>query len=302
MASEGNLTSIRSAIALAEAAAPALSQLIETSSGREWYAELPGLIDAARRRWSLDVGPPFPDGSLSFVAPATTSTGDAAVLKVGWPHREADHEPAALRHWAGNGAARLLDEAPGTMLIERCVPGQKLTGRPHGEVLAVLADLLPRLWISADGPYHCVRDEARRWASNLEESWRRAGTPFERELIDDATARLRALARTAGETVLVHQDLHGGNVLSAARMPWLVIDPKPLLGEREFAVASIVRAPEFGHSPGSMWARLDDLVSALGLDRDRTIGWTIGHTLAWAFDGGRVHPAHLDVVRWLRAG
>lgn len=47
--------------------------------------------------------------------------------------------------------------------------------------------------------------------------------------------------------VLLHQDLHADNVLRAGREPWLVIDPKPLTGEREFGVAPIVRSFELGH-------------------------------------------------------
>ena len=48
--------------------------------------------------------------------------------------------------------------------------------------------------------------------------------------------------------MLVNQDLHADNILSATREPWLVIDPKPLAGEREFGVAAIVRGGELGHS------------------------------------------------------
>ena len=44
-----------------------------------------------------------------------------------------------------------------------------------------------------------------------------------------------------GEPVVLHQDLHGGNVLRAQREPWLAIDPKPLVGEREFDTASFLR-------------------------------------------------------------
>jgi streptomycin 6-kinase len=39
-------------------------------------------------------------------------------------------------------------------------------------------------------------------------------------------------------------------------------------------------------------------VSELGLDRDRARGWTIGQTIAWAFDGEH-RGAHADVARWL---
>ena len=46
---------------------------------------------------------PFVDGSASLVLPA----GDA-VLKIQWPHRESEHEAAALELWDGDGAVRLL--------------------------------------------------------------------------------------------------------------------------------------------------------------------------------------------------
>src|SRR5205807_836745 len=78
----------------------------------------------------------------------------------------------------------------------------------------------------------------------------------------------RELAATQGELVLVHQDLHGDNVLAAQREPWLVIDPKPLAAEREFAVAPIVRSDELGHSKREALHRLDRLCADLALDRD----------------------------------
>ena len=86
-----------------------------------------------------------------------------------------------------------------------------------------------------------LADEALWWIDYLPAEWERAGKPFERELLDAAIARLGELAGSQGEQVLLHQDLHGDNVLAAQREPWLVIDPKPLVGEREFAVAPIVR-------------------------------------------------------------
>jgi len=92
--------------------------------------------------------------------------------------------------------------------------------------------------------------------------------------------------------------LHGDNVLAAERKPWLVIDPKPLLGEREFAVAPIVRSFELGQSKRDALYRLDRVTSELGLDRDRARAWTIGQTMAWAFDSSYI-STHLDTVRWL---
>jgi streptomycin 6-kinase len=98
--------------------------------------------------------------------------------------------------------------------------------------------------------------------------------------------------------VLLHQDLHADNVLAAERVPWLVIDPKPLVGEREFAVAPIVRSFELGHSRRAVLDRLDRLTGELGLDPERARGWTIGQTIAWSIDSD-FHPTHAETARWL---
>ncbi len=98
--------------------------------------------------------------------------------------------------------------------------------------------------------------------------------------------------------MLLHQDLHADNVLAAQREPWLAIDPKPLVGEREFAVAPIVRSFELGHSKRDVLHRLDRLTAELGLDRERARGWTIGQTVAWAWNSS-YHASHVETARWL---
>jgi streptomycin 6-kinase len=98
----------------------------------------------------------------------------------------------------------------------------------------------------------------------------------------------------------VHQDLHGENVLAAEREPWLVIDPKPLAGEREFALAPIVRSFEFGHSRSEVLRRLDRLSGELALDRERARGWAIAQTIAWSFDSAYA-DGHFETARWLLA-
>ena len=98
--------------------------------------------------------------------------------------------------------------------------------------------------------------------------------------------------------MLLHQDLHPENVLAAEREPWLVIDPKPLVGEREFALAPIIRAPELGHSRQAVLERPDRLASDLRLDRERARGWAIGQTIAWSVDSD-YHELHAETARWL---
>src|SRR5262249_18212741 len=111
---------------------------------------------------------------------------------------------------------------------------------------------------------------------------------------------LSELAPTQGEPVLLHQDLHAGNVLSAAREPWLVIDPKPLLGEREFGLAPIVRGAELGHGREHVLHRLERLSRELRLDPRRTCGWTFVPPLAWSIDTV-VWTEMIEIARWLLA-
>ncbi|HKW08759.1 MAG TPA: aminoglycoside phosphotransferase family protein, partial [Gemmatimonadaceae bacterium] len=158
---------------------------------------------------------------------------------------------------------------------------------------------LPRLWIGAHGRFTSLSDEASGWIAELPTSWERAGQPFERSLVDAALRALGHLSGTQGEHVLIHQDLHGDNILRATREPWLVIDPKPLVGEREFSLAPIIRSYELGHSKADVVRRLNVLSAALRVDRERARLWAMAQTLAWAFDGTRASHQHVETARWL---
>jgi streptomycin 6-kinase len=265
-----------------------------------WRESVPQLVAACVDRWSLELGEPYVQGAAGHTVRVELPDGSPAVLKLIYPHRESEHEAEALEVWNGAGAVHLLayDEELWAMLIERCEPGTLLAQTDPKHALDVLIGLLPRLWVEAGEPFHALESEAEWWVEYLPEGWERAGRPFERRLVDAALDSLRGLAGTQGEQVLLHQDLHGDNVLSAQRESWLVIDPKPLVGEREFAVAPIVRDPELGHGRADVLHRFDRLTSELALDRDRARGWTIGQTVAWSFDTSYMEH-HAQTVRWL---
>jgi streptomycin 6-kinase len=186
---------------------------------------------------------------------------------------------------------RLLarDDERSALLLECCEPGSFLSTAT--DPIGVLVELLPRLWRSGEG-FRSLAEEAEWW---LEHDL--AEVPDER-LRDAAVHYLRELVPTQGEHVLLHQDLHGENVLAAEREPWLAIDPKPLAGEREFSAASIVRSSELGHSKRDVLYRLDRLCSELDLDRERAKGWTIAQTVAWS-GGSDYVDIHMETVQWL---
>jgi streptomycin 6-kinase len=282
----------------ASVALPAPSRgvsLADPGLDHPWHDRLPSLVEECAQQWGLELESPFAGGNVSVVLPA----GDA-VLKIQWPHRESEHEAAALALWDGEGAVRLLahDEGRNALLLERCRPGTYLSDLDPDDGLGVLIGLLPRLWRPAGAPFRSLAEEAGWWAGYIRREWEEAGRPFEEELVDAAVSALQELAPTQGEQVLLHQDLHPDNVLAAQREPWLVIDPKPLVGEREFGLAPIIRSFELGHGERAVVGRLDRLTAELGLDRERARGWALGQTIAWSF-GSEFQRSHVETARWL---
>ena len=279
-----------------------LKSLARHEGGAAWLRDLPGLVDTCVERWSLtEVGTPYEGGMAGYVVPAIGADGAAVVLKVQWPHRECEHEGEALRRWAGNGAVRLLDEdrEAHALLLERAEPGDRLTASPPDLATGVIISLVRRLSVPVTGPFTSLDDESTHWGDTLPREWERAGRPFEADLVDTALGLLRELGPTQGPSVLLHQDLHADNVLAAEREPWLAIDPKPLAGEREFAVAPLVRDSCLGHTRQAVRRRLDRACDELELDRERARGWTIAQTIAWAGDNDVTTARHVQTARWL---
>jgi streptomycin 6-kinase len=282
-----------------------LDWLRGSEEGRAWLAQLPKLADECAEAWSLELGEPFPYAFASLALPAVDADGADVVLKVAFPDRESAHEGDALAAWGGNGAVRLLDRdrERHALLIERCRPGTSLEDVDPEAALDVVIGLLPRLWIAADEPFRPLADEAAWWLSYLPDRWEAAGRRFERRLVDAAVNALEELAASQGEQVLLHQDLHGGNVLADGRA-WLAIDPKPLAGERDFDVASLLRdrRPELAADPAPerrVRRRLDRLAGDLALDRERARRWGVIHALAWGVAEDAVFPEIVACAGWL---
>jgi streptomycin 6-kinase len=274
--------------------------------GAAWLARLPRLAEECAEMWGLELGAAFEPAHISFVAPAELADGTRAVLKINFPEPESEHEADALDLWDGRGAVRLLCSDPGrrALLVERCEPGTQLW-EVTDDVGAsrIAAGLLRRLWRPAPARFRPLADEAARWAGQLPAHYESLGRPFERELIDLALGAIGELATTQDELVVCHQDFHGGNVLRAEREPWLVIDPKPLAGERSFDAASLLRDRrwELGLSGAGarIRRRLDFLAAELDLDRERMRGWGIVHALAWGVSGTKLEPAMVESARLL---
>jgi streptomycin 6-kinase len=282
----------------------------EVPDGAEWLASLPSLVEACADRWSLRVGAPFEEGHVSLVVQVECEDGTPAVLKINFPEEESEREPDALRHWDGRGAVWLLEYEEGqrALLVERCEPGTQLWAiEDDEEATRIGASVLAVLWRQPpEGhAFTPLADAAARWAVELPRAWDELGQPFERRLLDDAVAACLELGSDQRDQVVLHQDFHGGNVLRATREPWLAIDPKPLVGEREFDAASLLRDRRWllagAGDAVRIRRRLDLLCAELELDRERMRRWGIAHALAWGVSGCKIEADMIECARLLLA-
>jgi streptomycin 6-kinase len=257
---------------------------------RDWITGLSAIVAALADRWSLCVGEPFqPGGQCSWTAPVTDPAGACLVLKVGFrfPGGEERDEAAGLRLWNGNGAVRLHaaheSESAYALLIERCLPGTPL-GRalPEPGQDRVVAGLLRQLWAQPHTayPFRPLTQMCAAWAEEFERGYA-AAPPADRPdpgLARAGIALFRALPQTAGRRVLLCTDLHGDNVLAAQRARWLVIDPKPYVGDPAYDLLQHMLNCEerLAADPGALARRMADLA---GLDGDRVRQWLFARSV-----------------------
>jgi streptomycin 6-kinase len=98
-------------------------------------------------------------------------------------------------------------------------------------------------------------------------------------LVREGLGLLKELPRTAPIEVLLATDLHAGNVLRSEREPWLVIDPKPFVGDPAYDVTQHLFNchARLRSDPEGTIGRIADL---LGVDRERVRLWTFARAAA----------------------
>jgi streptomycin 6-kinase len=247
-----------------------------------WLDRLPETVDDLEHRWSLTFTSPFDadEGSCAWVAPVIRADGTPAVLKLGMPHFEGTHELQGLRFWNGDPTVRLLeaDEDLGAMLLERCDPRTALRGQPEHEQDVAIAGLLRRLWRPppAGHPFRPLSALMEHWSNETREDADRWPDPA---LVREGLHLFAELPRASTEQMLLATDLHAGNVLRSQREPWLVIDPKPFVGEPAFDVTQhLFNGPtRLRAHPDATIRRIADLCA---VDHERIRLWTFARAAA----------------------
>jgi streptomycin 6-kinase len=282
--------------------------------GVVWLERLPEIVAECAGQWDLTVDPPFPL-SYSYVAPVTRADGEPAVLKVRCPHDETASEIDALLAFAGEGVCAVFahDAERYATLMERVLPGAPLTtivAEDDERATETAIGLMQRLWrpAPANHAFPTVADWARGLARHRERFDGMTG-PLPARLFEEAEAAFSWLLATTDEPMLLHGDLHHDNILSATREPWLIIDPKGIVGDPGYDLGAFLYNPMPGlldlPGPARIIAhRVDQLAEGLGMERERVRAWGIAQAVlsaCWSIEGNEDWRHAIAIGQYLAA-
>jgi streptomycin 6-kinase len=268
----------------------------------EWLEKLPELARQAVEQRELTVERvQAPGGRSSLVTLVRQADGTPAVLKLAPERARPESERAALAHWDGRGAVRLLNpgDTPGVLLLERLHPDLSVRSLPEAKALLEAAGTLRRLWVEppAGHVFETVAERTGRQAEAMRATaTATAGDEAGAELgalVDAALAARDELLAGPSEPRLLHGTFRQSKVLAGDRVPWLAVGPDPVVGECAFDLARLVRdrVEDLIASPSGASItrrRVKRLAESLDVDQERLRGWTLFRAVESGVRAGRV--------------
>lgn len=273
-------------------------------TGRQWIEQLPQLLANYAQKWQLTLGNPFSNLSFNYVTEARLADSAPVVLKCGVPNKEFIQEIAALQHFNGVGAVRLLesDTEQGVLLLEKVMPGIMLEDDHSPQKATEYAvELMRELHkpIHGTSPFPTLQDWFKGF-DHLYERFNGTTGPFSKKLIERTQNISHDLLSSMGQPVLLHGDLHYANILLSATQGWLAIDPKGVIGEPEYEIP-LPRLNAKKMSSQELTYELDHFIALSGFDRTRIMNWFFCKTTLaawWSFeDSGEIYQPFLDCAQ-----
>lgn len=250
------------------------------------------LFEPYLRRWELTIdGEPFAsqNGNLLPVC----QHGLPAILKIS-QQAEEQRGGRLMAWWGGDGAAPVLAHDGEALLMVRAQgPGSLTRMVKQGQdddATRILCATAARLHRARTQPFPALVPLTRWFEALLSEVPQFGAAKYGRTL-EHSARTARELLESPRDTVVLHGDIHHGNVLDFGQAGWLAIDPKGLYGERGFDYANIFCNPdsESALAPGSFTRRMELVSDLAGMDRRRLLQWVLawtGLSTVWMLEDG----------------
>jgi streptomycin 6-kinase len=158
-------------------------------------------------------------------------------------------------------------------------------GEEDDDACRILCEAAARLHAPRPNPPPSLLIPLDLWFAPLWPRAERAGGVFAR-----AAALARELLGSPEPPVVLHGDIHHGNVLDGGVRGWRAIDPKGLWGDRGYDYANLLCNPDAVTAIAGLERRLETAAALSGLARERLLQWLVaylGLSASWTLsDGG----------------
>jgi streptomycin 6-kinase len=254
------------------------------------------------RRWKLTPdGEGFPGASGELLP--VLSAGRKAMLKL-FGSDDERRGASVLAWWNGAGAVEVLNHSAEAILMARAETGPGLAGLSGSggdeQATAIICRVVRHLHGAKVATAPAGLPPLRSLFRKLVD-----GGHSDSRLEQAAKVARRLLAEPA-EPVVLHGDIHHGNILNFGADGWRAIDPWGYVGERAYDYANILSNPDLEQvtAPGRLERGLVQIAAEAALDRDRLRAWTFAHAglaAVWHLEDG-TDPARSWAVLDLLAG
>lgn len=277
-------------------------QGVHGDAASAWLNNFDKLVADCEKQYDLKIKHPF-DLSYNFVAPAKRSDGSEVVLKVVVDQKEFEAELLALQLLSGESTVKVLafERERGTMILERIQPGQTLAEiEDDDEATLIAANVMKKLMIPApvDSNLLTVLDRE----NSLKRIYQNYNNyqPISKATIEEALFITEKLNTSIEKPYLLHGDLHHYNILANGDS-WTVIDPKGLIGDREYEVVQYLlnKLPKYQVEEITE-KRVDIFVDLLNLNKERVLLRAYSHAVlatCWTIEDGHVQESFLNTIQ-----
>lgn len=252
------------------------------------------LFNTWLNRWGLTPdGEPFETHTSQLLPVVVVKDGQKAILKI----TDDDSERIGCElmvWWNGNGAAKVLAHAAGAILLERATGTESLadmswTGN-DAQACRIICHAASRLHLSRNASTPALTP-LHHWFRDLAPAAKKHGG-----ILTRCVAVANVLLSSPHDAVVLHGDLHHGNILDFGTRGWLVIDPKGLVGERGFDYANIFTNPDLAEptrpvaiEPERFTQRVNIVSEIARIERQRLLMWIVawcGLSSVWFLQEG----------------
>ena len=252
------------------------------------------LFNTWLNRWGLTPdGEPVETHTSQLLPVVVIRDGQKAILKI----TDDDSERIGCElmvWWNGNGAAKVLAHAVGAILLERATGTGSLadmswTGN-DAQACRIICHAASKLHFSRNASTPALTP-LHHWFRDLAPAAKKHGGILTR---CDSVANV--LLSSPHDEVVLHGDLHHGNILDFGTRGWLAIDPKGLVGERGFDYANIFTNPDLAEPTRSVailperFTQRVNIVSEIArIERLRLLMWIVawcGLSSVWFLQEG----------------